>query len=304
MKFQIKTNQGIVSSCDHVVAVKEDSNKENLVINAGLKHPKNCVTCLKHLNAITEKFSDSLSESASLPLKSQLNNQQSISPLVSISVVDADNLNICMCNLMEDQNNQDIIEGDKICKICRHIIKQQPNERCTLVSKRTMLGDVVVNRIDSQYLTSTYSTNTSQLRRLQDPYTPETVESHSPQPEMEEKDFTFEINKTLDSDDILENIREVNKHKISVGAFENDQTNGDIKENCEDDMVLDLQNHYNNMTHTVSPSQLTTRLEILRRESQLMIHVDGLKSGGGSGANIDDKKSLKKSKCCLRCVIS
>lgn len=296
LKFRIKSNQGIVSSCEHV---EEDSDKENLIIKSGLKHPKNCVTCLKHLNAITEKFSDSLSVPVALPLQSTLGNQQSISPLVSISVVDADNLNICMCNLMEDQNNHEMIEGDKICKICRNIIKQQPTERCTLVSKRMMLGDVVVHRIDSQYLTSTYSSNSSQLRKLQDPYTPESVESHSPQPEYEEKEFPI-INETVDSEDILENIREVNKHKTSVCVVENNQTNGEVKETLEEDKIANLQNHYN-LNHSVSPSQLTTRLEILRRESQLMIHDGGLKSGGGAGDDSDDHKSLNKSKCCLSC---
>jgi hypothetical protein len=297
LKFRIKSNQGIVTFCDHVLAVQEDSNKENLVIENGLKHPKCCVVCLKHLNAITEKFSDSLSASALLPLKLQvaLENHQSVSPSVSISVVDADNLNVCMCNLMEDQNNHETIEGDKICKICRNIIKKQPAERCTLVSKRTMLGDVVVNRIDSQYLTSTYSTPSSQLRKLRDPYTPESVESHSPQPEIDEKEFPI-INETLDSEDILDNIRELNKHK----TCENEMSNGEMKENHENDKVGNFQSHYN-MVHTISPSQLTSRLENLRRESQLIIHDGSSKSGSGSGADVDDKKSLNKSKCCLSC---
>jgi hypothetical protein len=290
LKFRIKSNQGIVSCCDHI---QEDSNKENIVIEAGLKHPKSCVVCLKHLNAITEKFSDSLSASASLPLKLQasLENHQPVSPSVSISVVDADNLNICMCNLMEDQSNQETIEGRKICKICRNIIKKQPVERCTLVSKRTMLGDVVVNRIDSQYLTSTYSTPSSVLRKLRDPYTPESTESHSPQPEMEEKEFPI-INQTSDSEDILDNIREVNRHKMCEGEM----VNGDLKDNHDSG---NLQSHYN-MVHTISPIQLTTRLENLRRESQLMIHDGSSKSGSGSGADIDEK-SLKHSRCCLRC---
>lgn len=195
---------------------------------------------------------------------------------------------------MDDSNNHETIEGDKICKICRNIIKKQPVERCTLVSKRTMLGDVVVNRIDSQYLTSTYTTPTSQLRKLRDPYTPESIESHSPQPEIDEREFPI-INETLDSDDILVNIRELNKHKIC----DTELTNGELKENLQDH----IQNHYN-MVHTISPSQLTTRLENLRRESQLMIHDGSSKSGSGSGADVDDKKSLNKSKCCLRCVIS
>lgn len=300
LKIRIKSNQGIVSSCDHN---QESSDKENLVMNYGLKHPKNCVLCLKHLNAITEKFSDSFSSPVSLPLQSQPtldNNHQSISPTVSISVVDADNLNICMCNLMSDQNNHETIEGDKICKICRNLIKQQPNERFTLVSKKVMLGNLVVSRIDSHYLSSNYSNNSTQLRKLQDPYTPESVESHSPQPELDEREFPI-INENVDSDEILENIREIKKHKISANCESDQLSNGgDAKEILEEERVAHLQNHYN-LTHTVSPSQLTTRLEILRRESQLMIHESGSKGGSGTGADADDKKSLNKSKCCLRC---
>lgn len=162
-----------------------------------------------------------------------------------------------------------------------------------------MLGDVVFSRIDSQYLSSTYSSIPSQLRKLQDPYTPESVESHSPQPEMEEKEFPIINDTTADSPDILENIREIYKHKLH--SIEDDQRNGDLKEILDDEPVADLQTHFN-MTHTVSPSQLTTRLEILRRESKLMLNDDGSKSGSDeSGADIGGKKPLNKSKCCLRC---
>lgn len=135
------------------------------------------------------------------------------------------------------------------------------------------------------------------MRKLQDPYTPESVESHSPQPEFDEKEFPM-INEMLDSDDILCNMREVNKHKATT-TFE-PESNGELKESFDEEKVANLQNQYY-LTHTVSPSQLTTRLEILRRESQLMIYDGGSKSGGGSGADIDDKSSLNKSKCCLRC---
>lgn len=269
-------------------------------MNSGLEHQNNCTKCLKHLIAITEKFSDILPISASLPLQSQrlkFDPQKSISPLVSISVVDADNLSVCMCNSMEDQTKPEIIEGDDICKICRNNIKQQPTERLTLVSKRVMMGDIVVNRIDTQYLSSTYPSMPSQLRKLQDPYTPESVESHSPLPELDEKEFPI-INETLDSDDILCNIRELNKHKV---VFETDEPGGENKGSPDEEKIGSLQNQYN-LTHTVSPKQLTTRLEILRRESQLMIGSDGSsKSGCGSDADIVDKKSLNKSKCCFRC---
>ena len=202
-----------------------------------------------------------------------------------------------MCNSMEDQITHEIIDGENICKICRNNIKQQPVERLTLVSKRVMLGDIVVNRIDTQYLSSTYPNMPSQLRMLQDPYTPESIESHSPQPELDEREFAI-INDTLDSDDILCNIRELTKHKH---AFETDELGGERRESLDEEKIGNLQNQYN-LTHTVSPKQLTTRLEILRRESQLMIVSDnGSKSGSGSGADIDDEKSLNKSKCCFRC---
>lgn len=297
MKIRIKTNQGIVSSCDHD---RESSEKENLVINSGLKYPNHCVACLKQLNAITEKFSDNLPASESLPLalkRSAFDHSKLTSPLVSINVVDADNLNICMCNSLDDQTKQEVVEGDNICKICRNNIKQQPTERLTLVSKRVMLGDIVVSRIDTQYLSSTYPSMPSQMRNLQDPYTPESVESHSPQPELDEKEFPI-INETLDSDDILSNIRELIKHKH---VFDTDEPCVETKESPDEEKIGNLQNQYN-LTHTVSPRQLTTRLEILRRESQLMIGSDSSsKSGSGSGVEIDDKESLNKSKCCFRC---
>lgn len=241
-------------------------------------------------------FSDSLSTPPSLPFKPQpalaSNNHQFISPAISISVVDADNFNVCMCNLMDEQNNQEVVECDKICKICRNLIKRQPSERCTLVSKRVMLGDVVVSRIDTQYLSSNYPNLPSQIRRLQDPYTPESIESPSPQPELDEKEFPI-INKTADCEEIREILC---KHK----PIEADQANGEtLKESLEENIAC-LQTHYN-MTHTVSPSQLTTRLEILRRESHLVVNECGSKSGSGSGADVDDIKSLNKSKCCFRC---
>lgn len=246
-----------------------------------------CVACLKKLNFLTEKFSDSLLSPIPLPLSksSEINKRQSISPLVSISVVDADNLNVCMCNVMDDPM-KDETASEKICPKCRNFIKKQPTERCTLVSKRTMLGhDVVISRIDTQFLSSTYSSSPSQLRKLQDPYTPESVESHSPQPEID--DFML-INEINDSDDILENMREINKHKVSIV---DNHLNGELKENFVED-----QNLYN-ISHIVSPSQLTTRLEILRRESNLLPD----ESGNGLSDNVDVKKPFKKSKCCLRC---
>lgn len=112
---------------------------------------------------------------------------------VRINVTDTDNnLNVCMCALYEsndnlisnryDTNNDNEEDSSSnldgsICPRCTNIIKQQPIEhRRTLISKLSMLAnDVIVNRIDTQYLNA-YDKNS----KNQDPYTPDSVDSHSP----------------------------------------------------------------------------------------------------------------------------
>lgn len=275
----MKTNQGIVRKCDHVQSSREDC-KENISCNIDPKLVDVCCEkCLKHLNSLMETMTKILP----LPLDKSTHNQM---PLVSINVIDTDNnLNICMCNATEVvENRKDIIESSTVCPKCKNVIKAQSSERSPLISKQTMLGDVLFNRVDSQYLSSTYSTKAnSQLKKLMDPYTPESIESHSPQTEMEELSF---INTTNESDDILENMREVIKHKSEII---NEESNSDATER-----------HY-----FVTPHQLTTRLEILRRESQL--DCTSKKSGSGSSTADDSHiKSSQSSKhcCCSSCSIS
>lgn len=234
---------------------------------------KNCETCSKHMNKILSEYS-----MIPLPLSSSNMNLSKINqmPLVSISVVDADNLNICMCNKISVSNAL----NEKVCAICGLIMKKQP----MLVSKQVMLGDVIFNRIDSQFLSSTYSSSPSQIRKLNDPYTPESIESHSPQPEMEDENF---INNTNDEDDSI--ICDVIKHKT-------DHICGD---NIHEDIDKGLQN-YHNLNHSVSASQLQTRLEILRRESQL----ECSSKNSGSGLSDLNNKSSLNSKCfCCSCAI-
>lgn len=269
LKFRIKTNQGIVNKCDHVQSMLDDDCKENISYELNSKLVNFCCEiCLKHLKAIMETTIKTLP----LPLSSTCQ-----MPLVSISVVDTDiNLNICMC---KERGDEVMSEKENICPNCRNIIKAQPSERYSLVSKQTMLGDVLVNRIDSQFLSSTYSSSQSQVKKLIDPYTPESIESHSPQTEFEEPTF---INTTTDCDDILVNLREANniKTELSNGEFDSDETEK-------------IQNHHHNQM--VSPLQLSTRLEILRRESQL--DCNSKKSGS-------DGSHTKSSKSCCKCIIS
>jgi hypothetical protein len=235
------------------------------------------------------------------------------SPLVSISVVDTDNnLNVCLCAMMcnpdeNPMNNlmEEEMEEDKICPICRNIIKQQPIEhRPTLISRKSMLtNDVIVSRIDSHFLSISNGGN----RKLQDPYTPESCESHSPQPEaLDEKEFPL-INSTIDSPEIIENMEKIKNKKASVDLIHPETDKLPINNSNEPpNSEASQNNHYHN--HIVSPSQLKTRLEILRRESQLCSDVNAgnvVKKTHFDNATGNKRKNDKKSKCCMirDCVI-
>lgn len=154
-------------------------------------------------------------------------------PLVSINLTDTENnLNVCMCSVFDstdDMLSMKLLDGT-ICSRCCNIIKQQPIEhRKMLVSKKMLLAnDIIVNRIDSHYLSTTSGIG-AEGNRKPDPYTPESVESHSPQPEFFEK----EINLFNDA--------------------------------ISDDELIKL--HQSKSTG-VSPRQLKSRLEILKNESQ------------------------------------
>ncbi|XP_017020504.1 uncharacterized protein 5PtaseI isoform X3 [Drosophila kikkawai] len=105
-------------------------------------------------------------------------------PNISINIIDSDNICMCLCahlssnNLQfDDSNNR---TGEAICLMCRNIIKRQPvAHRYKLISKRLMLTqEIIINRIDTQHL------STDSERLYEDPYTPESTESHSPYPEV------------------------------------------------------------------------------------------------------------------------
>jgi hypothetical protein len=115
---------------------------------------------------------------------------------------------------------------------------------------------------------------------------------------MDEKEFPSFINSTSDDDEILENMLIKHKHSGEHKTVElMDETTDKIG-------AGDLQNHYNNLNHVVSPSQLQTRLEILRRESQLECSSKN-SSGSGTSSSTGSKKKKDKSslhsKCCLCC---
>lgn len=158
-------------------------------------------------------------------------------PPISINVTDTENdESVCMCALFASSDNI-IAESNTmigaICSKCRNIIKQQPTEhRKTLISKRlTLANDIIVNRVDTHFL----SLN-SYVSSKCEPYTPESIESHSPQPECldySENDF---------DDDIISNVIEVDDLPKVVPVIQPTTTSS---------------------SQGVSPRQLKSRLESL-----------------------------------------
>jgi hypothetical protein len=212
-------------------------------------------------------------------------------PLVSINVTDTDNnLDVCMCahqfgcsddDLLssmrmkfQETNGKDLPDlsngpnnSNKICPICLNIIKQQSNEhRKTLVAKKLMLAnDIIVNRIDTHYLnTYTNGGGGNHKPQIQDPYTPESVESHSPLPEIEEEDEkaeSYSMDKATASDCLTgEGTNEKLSSKINLGG--------------------------------VSPRQLKSRLELLQSKTSFHPITD-------SQSDDEVEKRKRSKKCCI-----
>lgn len=177
-------------------------------------------------------------------------------PPISINVTDTENdESVCMCALFASSDNI-LAESNAmigaICTKCRNIIKQQPTEhRKTLISKRlTLANDIIVNRVDTHFL----SLN-SYVSSKCEPYTPESIESHSPQPgclDYSENDFDDE------SVDIIGNVIEVDDLPKVIPVLQQTTTS----------------------SQGVSPRQLKSRLESLtlhRTEKTFDSHDDDVK---------------------------
>lgn len=107
-------------------------------------------------------------------------------PVISINLIDGDmNLDICTCKLigMDDVDPVPMyFESDNnVCVQCKKLMDKQPiSFRRTRISKKTTLAnDIIINRIDSHYLSLSQSPYTNSF----DPYTPDSLESRSPLPE-------------------------------------------------------------------------------------------------------------------------
>lgn len=189
--------------------------------------------------------------SAPTPLPSSNKHPISAPPPISIHVIDAENLNVCMCSLYAscESVEQESVIGT-ICPRCQNIIKQQPtNHRRTLISKRLALTkDIIVNRVDTHMMT---------LKPFQDskryePYTPESIESHSPLPEPAHLEYEANDDDCpIDGDTATAIVDRI------IDPF-------DMK--CRGVVVHANKSITSNST-AVSPQQLKSRLEILRKTS-------------------------------------
>lgn len=216
LNIRLKVYQGIiVCSCKHAKQSQfSDASCSETTCLHSSADMNVLLECLKSngrrsLNQLNLSHIDVVSVTPVSSLVNCTNSKKK--PAISINVTDTENdESVCMCALFASSDNI-LAESNAmigaICSKCRNIIKQQPTEhRKTLISKRlTLANDIIVNRVDTHFL----SLN-SYVSSKCEPYTPESIESHSPQPECidySENDFDDEnveiIGNVIEVDDYL-----------------------------------------------------------------------------------------------------
>jgi inositol-1,4,5-trisphosphate 5-phosphatase len=261
LSIRIKANQGIESYC---WCDKTHENVENVPDNytAPLKRPRKrsdqyafscseCLLCYEHILSQFGRLLADLDPIHSHIRKSHqhlLHETQSENCLQKrpprINVFDTDkNVSICTCavhnsepDLMHPKNDEDDEEVDEKCPVCNLSIV--PNFQRGSHIKRLMLANyMIVNQFDSAFLAAD---NFGDFNQQYEPYTPESVESHSPQIEMVAEEVKLDEGSisTMEAQDFGEEAR---ARKPSVVS---------IKSGCG-----------------VSPRQLMSRLEKLQKSS-------------------------------------
>lgn len=263
------------------------------------------------------------------------NNQQrlhiKIKPAISINVTDTDeNLNVCMCSLYASCDNvlveQESMIGS-ICPRCQNIIKQQPTEhRKRLISKRlTLAKDIIVNRVDTHFL-SLKPLDKSTKRY--EPYTPESIESHSPLPEADILEFeqSDDSSRSKSSEDgagsssVTSDTRADSSDSCIIDDNGNGSngctvgTGGGAKSDAKNCVTtIDASNDpfdMNNKVHStartltahsnaVSACQLKSRLEILRKTST---DASGMVINNNHIAE-NRKRPIKRGFCFNKCCV-
>lgn len=272
-----------------VVDVKElQQQQQPSPINDNRSSNDVCLLCREHFmeklaRLYRQNNIESNSRRATINAKSsQIKNSSTVRSPISIHVIDAENLSVCMCSLYNSRNNSDdnllrakdspnllghllntsspsqTDETNNICPICRNIIKKQPIERRTLISKRLLLAnDIIVNRIDSHYL-NTFSG----INLKQDPYTPESPDFDSPYLESDSSD----TNRDNDSS---------GEQRLKTDEDDNGE-NRTRPETNPNNLTVKISSNNNNLLNNsiasrtsggVSPTQLKSRLERLQQLS-------------------------------------
>lgn len=107
---------------------------------------------------------------------------------ISISVVDPDNNNVDLCPCWsgtiphKNANDEDQVDQAKVCPRCHKFSNESGR---SLVTKRlTLANDIIVNRVDSQFLNAAGAgggvAGSKGGGMTYEPYTPDSMESHSP----------------------------------------------------------------------------------------------------------------------------
>lgn len=250
--YSIKRSNGLLFEC------KPFSNDLNFPIPISYKNEPSAFDDIDsdskklNINQTTHKISskDEVGDKCS--------NNDGIStwPTVSINVIDTDNIHVCMCSQISNMNECAADGG--ICPECQNIIKKQPVEpRYRLVSKRLVLpNNIIVNRIDTQHLSTYFDHDV----KWQDPYTPESAESHSPCPELNSSTSNSNNSRISSSDD---------KQLLESALFKSEnQSRIEMKPQCHSSDT-----HHSGedkqQRGTVSAGQLKMRLEDLQKSSKL-----------------------------------
>ncbi|XP_075147194.1 uncharacterized protein LOC142221360 [Haematobia irritans] len=214
-------------------------------------------TNMYSINSSLEQFSNTCEgddiQNANIPLW----------PPVSINVINSDNITVCIYSQTLSKsdgisNKQSI--GNTECERCENTLRKYSGEsEYGLISERLKLSkDIIVNRIDSQHMGGLCSPR-------QEPYTPESGESHSPCPDLNSSTSTSNSrfsdgevsllgtgpflvannNQDVLLSEIRRNVGRSNETKYTVGCDDTGRTNRGV----------------------VSSQLLKTRLENLRQSS-------------------------------------
>lgn len=216
--------------------------------------------------------------------------QRELTPLqISISVVDPDNnnLNVCLCSSgpdtegdcvdYDDEVDQAAL-GNRICTRCKNIINQQPlDHRKGLISQRlTLAHDIIVNRVDSQFLNTAVGGN----RKINyEPYTPDSMESHSPMllglnSELQSSSSSSSF--TTTTTDATTATKSSSVGSSRVGGQEPVQREGEVK-SVQDDLDL------------IERDEKGEKNQNGRPELQTMCSVE--MTGGGGGGAVETKNA-------------